>query len=138
MSGSDSCCGKLSHWLLALTRIVIAVLFMQHGGQKLLNYPPGMGTVQMFTLPWFSGCLELVGGGFVLVGLFTRPVAFILSGEMAFAYFMVHAKRGLWPIKNGGELAAVYCFVFLYLAAAGAGALSLDSIIFRRGKKSAG
>jgi putative oxidoreductase len=136
MSGSDSCCGKFSYWLLALMRIAIGLLFMQHGGQKLLNYPPGNGTVHLLSLPGLSGVLELVGGGFVLVGLFTRPIAFILSGEMAFAYFMVHAKRGLWPIQNGGELPVVYCFVFLYLSAAGAGPLSLDSI-FRAPKKPA-
>jgi putative oxidoreductase len=136
MSGSDSRCGKCSYWLLAVLRIVVALLFMQHGGQKLLNYPPGNGTVQLFSQQGLSGVLELVGGGLVLLGLFTRPVAFILSGEMAVAYFKVHASRAFWPIKNGGELAVVYCFVFLYLAAAGAGPLSLDSIFFR-GKKPA-
>jgi putative oxidoreductase len=136
MSGSNSFCGRFSPCVLCLMRIVIGLLYMQHGGQKLLNYPPGNGTVQLFSQQGLSGVLELVGGGLVLLGLFTRPVAFILSGEMAVAYFKVHASRAFWPIKNGGELAVVYCFVFLYLAAAGAGPLSLDSIFFR-GKKPA-
>jgi putative oxidoreductase len=134
MSGSDSRCGKCSYWLLAVLRIVVALLFMQHGGQKLLNYPPGRGAVHLFSQAGLAGVLELVGGAFILLGLLTRLIAFILSGEMAFAYFLMHAKRGFWPIENGGELAVLYCFVFLYLAAAGAGPLSLDSICFRRKK----
>lgn len=134
---SESFGGKLSSWVLSLLRIVIAFLFMQHGGQKLLNYPPGQGTVHLFSQAGLSGFLELVGGGLVLVGLFTRPVAFILSGEMAFAYFMVHARRGFWPIRNGGELAVAYCFVFLFLANTGGGPLALDSIFFRSKKPAA-
>jgi putative oxidoreductase len=113
----------------------VAILFMQHGGQKLFNYPAGHGTVPLQSLLGVAGILELGGGALVLVGLFTRPVAFILSGQMAFAYFMAHAKQGFWPVQNGGELAVVYCLIFLYLSAAGAGALSLDCL--RKGRKPA-
>jgi putative oxidoreductase len=77
-------------------------------------------------LPWVAGMLELVGGLLIILGLFTRPVAFLLSGEMAVAYFMSHAPRGLWPIANGGELAVLYCFIFLYLFTAGPGPWSVD------------
>jgi putative oxidoreductase len=111
-------------------RIIIAVLFMQHGGQKLLNYPPGgYGTMPLNSLLGVAGVLELAGGALILLGFLTRPVAFILSGEMAFAYFIGHASQGhgFWPAQNGGELAVIYCFVFLYLAAAGAGAWSVDA-----------
>jgi putative oxidoreductase len=135
MADTNSGCGKCSFWLLAVLRLAVAILFMQHGGQKLFNYPPGHGTVPLQSLMGLAGVLELGGGALILVGLFTRPVAFILSGQMAVAYFMAHAKHGLWPVENGGELAVVYCFIFLYLAAAGAGALSLDGL--RKGRKAA-
>jgi putative oxidoreductase len=132
MTNSESFCGRFSNCLLAVLRIVIALLFMQHGGQKLLNYPPGPGTFPLNSLMGLAGVLELVGGAFIFLGLLTRPVAFILSGEMAVAYFKQHAGHGFWPVQNGGELAVIYCFVFLYLAAAGAGALSLVSLWGRR------
>jgi putative oxidoreductase len=90
-----------------------------------MNFP-------IFSLPGISGILEFFGGLLIVLGLFTRPVAFILSGQMAVAYFMVHAKQGFWPINNHGELAVLYCFVFLYFAAAGAGPLSLDYLIRRK------
>ncbi len=111
-------------------RIAIALLIMQHGGQKLLGYPPGAHRVEMMSLMGLAGILELVGGALVLLGFLTRPAAFILSGEMAVAYFKAHASNGLgfWPVQNHGELAVVYCFVFLYLAAAGAGPLSVDAL----------
>jgi len=115
----------LEPYLLSILRIILGFTFSLHGAQKLLGafggkQPPA------FTLSWTAGVLELVGGALIIAGLFTRPVAFILSGQMAFAYFLVHAGRGFWPIANGGELAVVYCFAFLYLSAAGAGPLSLD------------
>jgi len=103
--------------LLSVLRIVTAFLFMAHGAQKLLGFPAPM------TSP--PALFSLIGL-LLLVGLFTRPVAFILCGEMAFAYFMAHAGQGFWPLLNRGELAALYCFVFLYLAAAGGGPWSLD------------
>jgi putative oxidoreductase len=115
----------LAPYLLALLRIMIGLLFIEHGTGKLFGLP----TIPMFAnLPVMSpaGIFELVGGAFILIGLFTRPVAFILSGEMAVAYFMAHFPQGFFPILNGGELAIVYCFAFLYLAAAGGGAWSVD------------
>ncbi|MGA2173489.1 MAG: DoxX family protein [Verrucomicrobiota bacterium] len=135
MADSNCGCGRCAFWLRAVLRIAVAILFMQHGGQKLFNYPAGHGTVPLQSLLGVAGILELGGGALVLVGLFTRPVAFILSGQMAFAYFMAHAKQGFWPVQNGGELAVVYCLIFLYLSAAGAGALSLDCL--RKGRKPA-
>ena len=113
--------------LLSVLRIVTAFLFMAHGAQKLLGFPtPMTSPPALFSLIGLAGTLELVGGALLLVGVFTRPVAFILSGEMAFAYFMAHAGQGFWPLLNRGELAALYCFVFLNLAAAGGGPWSLD------------
>src|SRR6266478_9822178 len=119
---------KWSPYLLSLLRIVAALLFFEHGTQKLFGYPPGQPYTGFpnFSLLGIAGMMETVGGALLLVGLFTRPVAFILCGEMAFAYFMAHAGQGFWPLLNRGELAALYCFVFLYLAAAGGGSWSLD------------
>jgi len=127
MSDVGSFWSKWSPVLLSLLRIVAAFLFMQHGGQKLLGFPgAGDHKVELMSLMGFAGCLELIGGGLLLLGLFTRPVAFLLSGEMAFAYFMAHAPQGFWPVLNQGEAAVLYCFVFLYLSAAGGGPWSLD------------
>ena len=118
----------------AVLRIVTAYLFVAHGSSKLLGVPhiPALDGVTLFSLMGFAGILELVGGILLLIGLFTRPTAFILSGEMAFAYFMGHASQGdaLVPMLNGGELAVLFCFVFLFFAFAGAGAWSVDR--FRR------
>jgi len=115
--------------LLALLRIVTAVLFMEHGAQKLLGIPPlpeGRSMPELFTLFWFAGFLELAGGFLILIGFLTRPVAFLLSGEMAFAYWMGHAPQSIYPALNGGDAAILYCFIFLYLVAAGPGAFSVD------------
>jgi len=128
MTNANSCCAKIEPYLLAILRIAIAILFMQHGGQKLFDYPPGSHKVELISLPGLAGVLELGGGVLILVGLLTRPVAFLLSGAMAVAYFKAHAPGGFWPVQNHGELAVVYCFVFLYLAAAGAGPLSVDAL----------
>ena len=120
-----------SEWaprLLSVLRIVTALIFFAHGTQKLFGFPPrasGMGP-EMFSLIWFAGVMELVGGVLLLIGLFTRPVAFLVSGEMAFAYWIAHAPRSPFPVLNGGDAAILYCFVFLYLAAAGGGAWSVD------------
>jgi putative oxidoreductase len=115
--------------LLSVFRIVVALLFLAHGLVKLFGFPAGAqpGQVPLVSLFGLAGVLELVGGAAVLVGLFTRPVAFLLAGQMAVAYFMVHAPQGVYPILNGGELAILYCFAFLYLAAAGAGPWSIDA-----------
>ena len=130
MSKMDAFYLQWSPRLLSVLRIVTAFLFIQHGSMKLLGFPPSeaFAGLQLFSLIGFAGVLELVGGLLVLLGLFTRPVAFILSGEMAFAYFMAHAPHGLYPILNHGELAVLYCFVFLYLAVAGGGVWSVDQI----------
>lgn len=116
--------------LLSVLRVMSALLFMQHGTAKFLSIPKleVFAKLQSFSLSWFAGWFELIGGALLLIGLFTRPVAFVLSGVMAFAYFIAHAPRGFFPIANGGELAVLYCFVFLYLAAAGGGAWSADAL----------
>jgi putative oxidoreductase len=112
---------------LSILRIVAAFFFMTHGMQKLLDFPvPPPEEISLMSLAGVAGIMELIGGALLLVGLFTRPVAFLVSGEMAFAYFIAHAPQGFWPLVNRGELAALYSFVFLYLAAAGGGAWSLD------------
>jgi putative oxidoreductase len=120
--------------LLSVLRIVTGFLFIAHGTQKLLGFPvPRSPTFELFSLSGSAGVLELFGGALMIVGLFTRPVAFVLSGLMAFAYFIAHAPHGFWPIANRGELAALYCFVFLYFAAAGGGSWSLDHWMRGRG-----
>jgi len=116
--------------LLSIFRIMTALLFLEHGTAKFFKFPH----VQMYdgvtvgSLPGIAGLLELVGGLLLAFGLFSEPVAFILSGEMAVAYFMAHAPQGFFPILNMGELAIMYCFAFLYLAAAGPGPWSVDAL----------
>ncbi len=123
-------------YVLSLLRIIIGLTFSCHGAQKILGLFGGMGghgeKVHVASMLGLAGFLELIGGVLILLGLFTRPVALILCGEMAVAYFTVHAPRAFWPIVNKGELAVVYCFVFLYLFAAGAGPVSLDRLIRKR------
>lgn len=115
----------------ALLRIVAAYMFLLHASAKLFHVPhvAYFDHLQLFSLIGFAGMLELVGGLLLLIGLFTRPVAFLLSGEMAFAYFIGHASQGafLFPIVNQGEPAVLYCFIYLFLAAAGAGSWSVDA-----------
>jgi putative oxidoreductase len=134
MADLDLFCSKWSPRLLSIMRIVAALQFMQHGAQKLFSVPadPAKVPVEIFSLMGLAGVLEFFGGLVLLLGLFTRAVAFILAGEMAVAYFMAHAPKGFWPLLNRGELAALYCFVFLYLAAAGGGPWSVDHL--RRGR----
>lgn len=113
--------------VLSILRIVAALLFMEHGTQKLLGFPPSPNPgPALFSISGIAGLLELIGGALLAVGLFTRPVAFILSGEMAFAYWIAHAPRSFFPILNGGDAAILYCFIFLYLAFAGGGPWSMD------------
>ena len=114
--------------LQALLRIVVGLLFFEHGSAKLVAFPfvPGMSEAPLHALPLFTGAMELVGGALIVVGLFTSPVAFLLSGYMAVAYFWAHFPAGFFPILNHGEPAILYCFVFLYLAAAGPGAWAVD------------
>ncbi|MGO4685904.1 DoxX family protein [Hyphomicrobium sp. 2TAF46] len=126
---------SLERWepvVLSILRIVTAMLFFEHGMQKLFNLPPppNMPVATFLSLDWFAGVLELVGGGLLVLGLFTRPVALLLSGEMAIAYWLVHAPKSFLPIVNRGDSAILFCFVFLYLVFAGGGSLSLDSKFF--------
>ena len=115
--------------LLSVLRIVAGFLFIQHGTQKIFGFPiPQRHEFDPLSLSGVAGMLELVGGILIIIGLFTRPTAFLLSGLMAFAYFIAHAPRGFWPLMNGGELAALYCFAFLYLSAAGGGEWSIDRL----------
>jgi putative oxidoreductase len=123
---SDSSLGKWVPYALAVLRIMTALLFMAHGTAKLLGFPDLGFSPEVLSLPWIAGLLEIVGGVLLVLGLFTRPVAFILSGEMAVAYFMAHAPQGFHPIQNGGESAVLFCFVFLYFVFSGPGAWSLD------------
>ncbi len=122
--------------LRSLLRIVAAVMFMLHGTMKLFAFPAAAskagGTVTLLSQTGLAGVLETFGGLLLLIGLFTRPVAFVLAGEMAVAYFQVHLPRSFWPTLNGGEPAALYCFLWLYLSIAGAGPWSLDAIRKRR------
>jgi putative oxidoreductase len=124
--------------LLSLLRIVTALTFMEVGSAKLFGFPvavmPGGGTAPVGSLAWFAGVLEVFGGGLVLLGLFTRPVSFLLAGEMAVAYFHAHAPQGFWPVVNQGGGAILYCFAFLYLSAAGPGPWSVDAAL-RRGRR---
>ena len=113
--------------LLGLLRIVTAILFMEHGAQKLLGFPPSdHGSPELLSLLGAAGILELAGGFFILIGLFTRPVALVLAGETAVSYWMVHAPKAFYPALNGGDAAILFCFIFLYLVAAGPGAFSVD------------
>lgn len=116
--------------LLSVLRIMSGLLVLQHGTIKLLSFPTGpMNNASIQTMSGAAGVIELVGGVLIVLGLFTRPAAFVLSGMTAVAYFYAHAPRGFFPILNAGELAALYCFVFLYLAAAGGGPWSLDRVV---------
>jgi putative oxidoreductase len=133
---------KWQRWtpqLRSLLRIAAAFMFMAHGTMKLIAFPVGVppkgGTVMLLSQSGLGGVLEAFGGALLLIGLFTRPVALLLAGEMAVAYFQFHFPRGFWPIMNQGELAALYCFVWLYFSAAGAGPWSLDAV---RGRRKAG
>jgi len=120
----------------SILRIVAAFMFMAHGTMKLFAFPAGVppnnSTVNLLSQSGFGGILETFGGLLLLVGLFTRPVAFILAGEMAVAYFQFHFPRGFWPLLNQGELAALYCFLWLYFSAVGPGPWSLDAVMRRK------
>ena len=117
--------------LLSVLRIMAAFVFVEYGTGKMLAWPgplmPGGGTAPLMTQAGIAGMLEMFGGALLLVGLFTRPVAFLLSGEMAFAYFIGHAGKSFWPMLNGGAEAVTFCFLWLYLSAAGGGPWSLDA-----------
>ena len=116
--------------LLSLMRAVFGLVFLSHGVSKFFGLPPFPMAMNYFLQ--VAGALELVGGALLVIGLFTRPVAFVLSGMMAIAYFLAHAPQGPFPIANGGEAAVLYCFAFLYLAAAGGGSIGVDAMRARR------
>jgi putative oxidoreductase len=140
---SESQHGLVARWqsyapqLLSVLRIIAGFLFIQFGTAKLFAFPgptmPGRGTVELASLLGLAGVLEAFGGALILLGLLTRPTAFVLSGLMAVAYFKAHAGRGFWPILNHGEPAVHYCFLWLYFSAAGAGPWSLDALLQRKG-----
>ncbi|HUA76630.1 MAG TPA: DoxX family protein [Acetobacteraceae bacterium] len=114
--------------LLSLVRLVAGLLFMEHGTAKLFGFPAGGHHVALFSLLGLAGVLETFGGLLVAVGLFTRPAAFILSGEMAVAYFKVHFPHSFFPLLNGGDAAVLYCFLFLYISLTGGGSWKLDQL----------
>jgi putative oxidoreductase len=140
-SEADSLAGglaRISPYVLSLLRIMAALLFLQHGLSKFFGFPSANGPhpTALFDLEWFAALIEFGGGVLLTLGLFTRVVAFVASGEMAIGYFLFHAPQNFYPALNHGELAIMFCFVFLYLIFAGAGPLSLDALIWGRVKKS--
>ena len=124
----------MASYLQSLLRIVSAIVFMLHGTQKLFGFPSAtpLPPSRMLSLLGAAGILEVFGGALMALGLFTRPVAFVLSGEMAVAYFRQHAPRGFWPILNGGELAVLFCFLWLFFSVAGPGPISVDALIRKK------
>jgi putative oxidoreductase len=120
--------------MLSVLRIMTALMLLQFGMAKMLGFPVHeyLNNVPRFSLPWSAGVLEFIGGALLLIGLCTRPVAFVLSGLMAFAYFLGHAPKGFYPLTNGGTLAVLFCFMFLYFACAGGGAWSIDTLLARK------
>jgi putative oxidoreductase len=133
----NSAAASLAPHILSALRIATGLLFLQHGTAKYLKIPhvAMFDKLQPFSPAGIAGMLELVGGVLIIVGLFTRPVAFILSGLMAVAYFMAHAPQGFWPVVNRGELAVLYCFLFIYLAVAGGGTWSVDHCVLEPRKE---
>ncbi len=135
MANHTSIASRWINWapyLRSVLRVIAAFLFIQFGTAKLFAFPaavmPGGGTAPLASLPGIAGALEAFGGALLLVGFLTRPVAFLLSGEMAVAYFIGHAPHGFWPVLNQGHPAVLFCFVWLYLSAAGPGPLSIDAV----------
>ena len=120
--------GHLAPYVLSIVRIVVALLFLEHGSAKLLGFPDNGPLRELFTLSWFSGAIELIGGAFLAVGLFSRCAAFIMSGEMAVGYFVSHAPNSFFPLLNRGDAAILYCFIFFYIFFAGPGLWSVDAV----------
>ncbi|WP_176086857.1 DoxX family protein [Martelella sp. HB161492] len=123
----DKMLSPLMPYFLALLRVVSGLLFLEHGTQKILHFPVSDFHPPIFSLLGVAGLLEIVGGVLIILGLFTRPAAFILSGQMAFAYFMMHAPKSFFPALNGGDAAVLFCFLFLFFVFSGPGAFALDN-----------
>jgi putative oxidoreductase len=128
---------RLEPYVFSILRIIVGLLFMQHGLVKLFGFPTGAGFPAFLSQTWFEGVIEMIGGGLIVIGLFTRWAALITSGEMAIGYFMVHAPKSFFPYVNGGNLAILYCFVFFYLVFAGPGPISLDALLWKKKGSSA-
>ena len=123
---------RMRPYVLSILRIMAGLLFMEHGTAKLFGFPPHGPMPTFPELEFFAGSIELTGGALVALGLFTRPAAFIMSGEMAIGYFLNHAPKSFFPLLSGGEAAVLYCFIFLYFVFAGAGPLSVDALLWGR------
>ncbi|MGO9698459.1 MAG: DoxX family protein [Xanthobacteraceae bacterium] len=123
---------RFAPYVLSILRIMAALLFMEHGLSKFFGFPKAMEAPALFDLEWFAALIEFGGGVLLTLGLFSRAVAFIMSGEMAIGYFMFHAPQGFYPYLNHGEAAVLYCFIFLYLVFAGPGPWSLDALLWRK------
>jgi putative oxidoreductase len=117
---------RYSSQILGITRIIVGLLFLEHGLMKLVGFPAAMGAGPLPPLMLAAGLIEVAGGGLVALGLFSRYAAFVCSGQMAFAYFIAHFPRGIYPAQNGGDGAILFCFIFLYLAAAGPGSFAVN------------
>ncbi|HEY2531164.1 MAG TPA: DoxX family protein [Xanthobacteraceae bacterium] len=128
--GTSATLDRVAPYVLSILRIMAGLLFFEHGMSKLFGFPQPLPPLHPLTLHWFAGVIEFAGGPLVALGLFARPAAFIMSGEMAFAYFISHAPRGFFPILNSGDAAILYCFIFLYIATAGPGPWSLDALLW--------
>ncbi len=127
MDGLNAALASWAPRVLSIMRIMAGLLFLQHGLMKLVGFPLApQNYPALFSLMWWAAIIEIVGGILLIIGLFTRPAAFIMSGEMAFAYFMAHAPRSFYPIANNGEASILFCFVFLYIVFAGPGPWSVD------------
>jgi putative oxidoreductase len=134
-SGSAATFERYRPYVLSILRIMVGLLFLEHGLSKVVGFPPH-GHMPVFPeTEWFAGRIEVIGGSLIALGLFTRLAAFIVSGEMAFAYFISHAPRSFFPLINGGEAAILFCFVFLYLVFAGGGPLSFDALLWGRKRR---
>jgi putative oxidoreductase len=120
---------RYAPYVLSIVRIVVALLFFEHGTSRMFGFPSPLPMPDFLSLHWFAGAIEFVGGALVALGLFTRAAAFVMSGQMAFAYFLSHAPHAFFPILNRGDSAILYCFVFLYIAFAGGGPWSLDAVL---------